>query len=56
MISDLFNDITKFIPGGSRMYTISCKASYLERGRDSDSPDSAETVDYEAFVLLNGSR
>ena len=28
VISDLFNDIPKLIPGGSRMYTISCKASY----------------------------
>ena len=28
VISDLFNEITKWIPGGSRMYTISCKASY----------------------------
>ena len=27
VISDLFNDIPKLIPGGSRMYTISCKAS-----------------------------
>ena len=29
VISDLFNDIPKSIPGGSCMYTISCKASYL---------------------------
>ena len=29
VISDLFNDITKLIPGGSRMYTKSCKASYI---------------------------
>ena len=28
VISDLFNDIPKSIPGGSHMYTISCKASY----------------------------
>ena len=28
VISDLFNDIPKLIPGGSRMYTMSCKASY----------------------------
>ena len=28
VISDLFNDIPKLIPGGSSMYTISCKASY----------------------------
>ena len=28
VISDLFNDIPKLIPGGSRMYAISCKASY----------------------------
>ena len=28
-ISDLFNDIPKLIPGGSSMYTISCKASYI---------------------------
>ena len=27
VISDLFNDIPNLIPGGSRMYTISCKAS-----------------------------
>ena len=26
VISDLFNDIPKSIPGGSHMYTISCKA------------------------------
>ena len=30
VISDLFNDIQKSIPGGSHMYTISCKASYEE--------------------------
>ena len=29
MISDLLNDITKLTPGDSRMYTISCKASYI---------------------------
>ena len=29
MISGLFNDIPKSIPGGSHMYTISCKASYI---------------------------
>ena len=29
MISDLFNDIPKLIPGGSHMYAISCKASYV---------------------------
>ena len=28
VISNLCNDIPKLIPGGSRMYTISCKASY----------------------------
>ena len=28
VISDHFNDIPKLIPGGSSMYTISCKASY----------------------------
>ena len=28
VFSYLFNDIPKFIPGGSRMYTIYCKASY----------------------------
>ena len=27
VISSLFNDIPKLIPGGSSMYTISCKAS-----------------------------
>ena len=29
--SELINDIQKFIPGGSRMYTISCKALYSEQ-------------------------
>ena len=27
VISDIFSDFPKLIPGGSRMYTISCKAS-----------------------------
>ena len=31
VISDHFNDIPKLIPGGSHMYTISCKASYIEK-------------------------
>ena len=30
VISDLFNDIPKLISGGSRMHTISCKASYSD--------------------------
>ena len=29
VICDLFNDIPKLIQGGSHMYTISCKASYI---------------------------
>ena len=29
VISDPFKDIPKFIQGGSRMYTIFCKASYI---------------------------
>ena len=28
VISDLLSDIQKLIPGGSCIYTISCKASY----------------------------
>ena len=31
VIYDLLNDIPKLIPGGSRMYTISCKASYRQK-------------------------
>ena len=31
VISDLLSDIPKLIPGGSRMYTISCKASHTNK-------------------------
>ena len=37
VISDLFNDIPKLIPGGSCMYTISCKASYTRYHSSSQS-------------------
>ena len=52
VISDLFNDIPKSIPGGSHMYTTSCKASHVTIYTRVPTQSTGKELKCPAFIYL----